>query len=150
MNQERLALNILILCDMNSLYTNTVRDYLESFSLFSCNHIFYAHATSSNPVCLDLSMFDVVVTHYSIRLSFDWHLASFYQEALRTYKGLKISFLQDEYDETETIRNSIEKFDIDVVFTCVPQEYIDDFQAAPITERLKELQNYSEVFPNYF
>ena len=148
MNQERLALNILILCDMNSLYTNTVRDYLESFSLFSCNHIFYAHATSSNPVCLDLSMFDVVVTHYSIRLSFDWHLASFYQEALRTYKGLKISFLQDEYDETETIRNSIEKFDIDVVFTCVPQEYIESIYPSARFPKVKFIQTLTGWISN--
>ena len=133
---------------MSSLYTNTVRDYLESFSLFSCNHIFYAHATSSNPVYLDLSMFDVVVTHYSIRLSFDWHLASFYQEALRTYKGLKISFLQDEYDETETIRSSIEKFRIDVVFTCVPQEYIESIYPSARFPKVKFIQTLTGWISN--
>jgi hypothetical protein len=125
MNQTNETLNILILYDRNSLYTNTVRDYLESFSLFSRNRIFYAHASYVEPVCLSLSMFDVVVIHYSIRLSFTWHIAQFYKEEVKKSSCLKILFVQDEYDETETLRNSIKELGINVVFTCVPQQYIE-------------------------
>jgi hypothetical protein len=133
---------------MNSLYTSTVREYVESFSLFSIHHIFYAHATSSNPLCIDLSIFDVVVTHYSIRLSFDWHLSSFYRQALKEYKGLKISFVQDEYDETETIRRSIEELGINILFTCVPEEFIEDIYPSSRFSGVKFIQTLTGWVPS--
>jgi hypothetical protein len=148
MSKRGKALNILILCDMNSLYTSTVREYVESFSLFSIHHIFYAHATSSNPLCIDLSIFDVVVTHYSIRLSFDWHLSSFYRQALKEYKGLKISFVQDEYDETETIRRSIEELGINILFTCVPEEFIEDIYPSSRFSGVKFIQTLTGWVPS--
>jgi hypothetical protein len=148
MNQRKEVLSILILCDMNSLYTSTVREYIESFSLYSSHRIFYAHAAFGNPVCIDLSMFDVVVTHYSIRLSFDWHLASFYREALKEYQGLKISFVQDEYDETETIRKSIEELGVNVLFTCVPQEYVEDVYPSSRFPGVKFIQTLTGWIPS--
>ncbi len=133
---------------MNSLYTSTVREYVESFSLFSIHHIFYVHATSSNPLCIDISIFDVVVTHYSIRLSFDWHLSSFYRQALKGYKGLKISFVQDEYDETETIRRSIEELGINILFTCVPEEFIEDIYPSSRFRGVKFIQTLTGWVPS--
>ncbi len=148
MSKRGRRLNILILCDMNSLYTSTVREYVESFSLFSIHHIFYVHATSSNPLCIDISIFDVVVTHYSIRLSFDWHLSSFYRQALKGYKGLKISFVQDEYDETETIRRSIEELGINILFTCVPEEFIEDIYPSSRFRGVKFIQTLTGWVPS--
>ena len=133
---------------MNSLYTSTVREYVESFSLFSIHHIFYANATSSNPLCIDLSIFDIVVTHYSIRLSFDWHLSSFYRQALKEYKGLKVSFVQDEYDETETIRRSIEELGINILFTCVPEEFIEDIYPSSRFTGVKFIQTLTGWIPS--
>jgi hypothetical protein len=148
MSKGKTPLNILVLYDKNSLYTNTVREYLESFSLFSKNHIYYTHATYTNLNCLDLSLFDVVVTHYSIRLSFDWHLSSFYRQALKKYKGLKISFVQDEYDETETIRRSIEELGINILFTCVPEEFIENIYPSSRFSGVKFIQTLTGWVPS--
>ena len=38
-------LNILVLYDTNSLFTSTVKEYIESFSLFSKNRVSYAVGT---------------------------------------------------------------------------------------------------------
>ena len=133
---------------MNSLYTSTVREYVESFSLFSIHHIFYVHATSSNPLCIDISIFDVIVTHYSIRLSFDWHLSSFYRQALKEYNGLKISFVQDEYEETETIRRAIKELGINILFTCVPEEFIKDIYPSSRFRGVKFIQTLTGWVPS--
>ena len=47
-----------------------------------------------------------------------------FARALRRYRGLKVLFLQDEYENTAATHDAIEKLGIDLVFTCVPQSSI--------------------------
>jgi hypothetical protein len=117
-------LKILILYDKHSTFTNTVREYLESFSIFSQHYIFYAHATNDAKCKLDLNLFDVIIIHYSVRLCYNL-LSLDYVEAISKFSGFKVFFVQDEYDYTETTRTWIENLAINVVFSCVPPEYID-------------------------
>lgn len=119
------SLNILILYDDWAIHTNTVIDYLNSFALFSKHNIFYAVATNNATCSLNLSSFDVVAIHYSVRLCYDWHLSPSYAEALSKFGGFKLLFIQDEYENTETTRCWIEKLGLHAVFTCVPTEYVD-------------------------
>lgn len=124
-------LNILILYDQHSLHVPTIREHLNSFSAFSTHHVFYANATrgmkANEPAqCLvDLSIFDVVIIHYSVRLSLTWHLSPSFAAHLRQFSGLKMLFIQDEYDFTHTARNWIKDLGVHVVFTCVPDEFVD-------------------------
>ncbi|GAB4172306.1 MAG: hypothetical protein Fur006_01010 [Coleofasciculaceae cyanobacterium] len=120
-----MALNVLILYDDKSTFTNTVKEHLESFALFSQNNIYYSTGTQSALSSLDLSLFDVVIIHYSVRICYDWHISPFYAKALSEYRGFKVLFIQDEYDMTETARNWMEKLGIGAVFTCVPEQYIE-------------------------
>ena len=83
-------LNVLILYDKNSTFTNTVREYLSSFSIYSQHHIFYAHATHNAQLKIDLDLFDVVVIHYSVRLSLDWHLSPDFAQIISKFNGLKV------------------------------------------------------------
>ncbi|MEO8186340.1 MAG: hypothetical protein ABI580_03140, partial [Burkholderiaceae bacterium] len=46
-------------------------------------------------------------------------------EALRGYGGLKIAFVQDDYETTETTRKWIEQLGVHAVFTVVPKAYIE-------------------------
>ncbi|MBC5793616.1 hypothetical protein H5968_00190 [Sphaerospermopsis sp. LEGE 00249] len=122
--QEKNKLNILVLYDKNSIFTNTVKEYLESFSLFSFHHIYYAHGTHTATLKWDLKLFDVIVIHYSVRLCYDI-LSPDYVSTISKFDGLKILFIQDEYDYTETARMWIEHLGINAVFSCVPQEYLN-------------------------
>lgn len=117
-------LNVLILYDYDSTYVNTIAEHLQSFTYFSRHHIFYATATHEAVCTADLAYFDAVVIHYSIRLSRQDHLSASYAEAIETFRGLKILFIQDEYDTTEIARAWIEKLGIQLVFTCVPKAYL--------------------------
>lgn len=116
--------NILILYDKHSTYTNTLREYLQSFGLYSKNNIFYLSATNMAECDTDFSVFDAIILHYSIRVCYEWHISPYIAEKLMQYKGPKVLFMQDDYEFTETSRRSIEKLGLTVVFTCVPSKYI--------------------------
>jgi hypothetical protein len=121
-------IHVLVLYDHASVFTNTVREYLESFALYSRYRVSYAAATTSNrtePI-VDLSPFDAVLIHYSVRLCYDWHILPDYAKALERFHGPKLLFIQDEYDHTNMARQWITKLGIDVVFTCVPPRYVQE------------------------
>ncbi len=147
------SLNILVLYDDQTIYINTIREYLESFNLFSRSNIYYAFATLNAKCEMDLSFFDVIVIHYSVRLILKWHLSSSYIEALRQFGGYKVLYIQDEYDYTELARRRIESLGIHTVFTCVPKQYIELFYPPSrfsYTEFIQVLTGYiSPAIENY-
>lgn len=118
-------LNVLMLYDSQSMHVQTIVEYLESFAKYSQHNYIYAPATQGLECNIDLSFFDVVALHYSIRVCFDGHLSSHFEKALRCYGGHKVLFIQDDYDLTETTRKRIEDLGIHSVFTPVPQQFID-------------------------
>jgi len=117
-------LNVLILLDRYSLFTNTVRDHLDAFARYSCHQVVYAHATDAAPLAFSLDSFDVVLVHYSVRLAYEWHISPAFAQALRSFNGLKVLFIQDEYDNTWQACRWIDWLKIGVVFTCVPLEHV--------------------------
>jgi len=118
-------LQVLVLYDDRSTYTETVREHVESFARFSAHRVWYAVATHEGVPTVSLDLFDVVVIHYSVRLSLTWQINSEYVAALEAFGGLTALFIQDEYETTETARGWIEKLGVDVIFTCVPDEHRD-------------------------
>lgn len=118
-------LKILILYDIHPITTNTVHEHLSSFQLYSKHQIFYCHGTHAQECNFDLSYFDVIVLHYSVRMAYNWHLSPNFSRALQDFKGFKVVFTQDEYDLTETARNWFEKLKINLVYSVVPVEYLD-------------------------
>ena len=43
---------------------------------------------------------------------------------IKNFPGVKILFVQDEYENTNTVINSIKNLKINIVYTCVPKKYI--------------------------
>lgn len=116
-------MNILFLYNATQTFTNTVFEHLNSFSRYSTNRIFFCHQDQYAKVNVDLTMFDAVIIHYSIRLPFD-QVADSTTEILSHYLGLKVLFIQDEYDHTKRTWYWIKKLGINLVFTVVPPEGI--------------------------
>lgn len=116
-------LNVLVLYDSAAVFTNTVREHLNSFARFSRHRIAYAPAPAGVPLTFPLDAFDAVILHYSIRLAFDWHLSAEFAWALKRFNGLKAAFLQDEYDHTWRACQWIDQLGVRLVFTCVPPEH---------------------------
>jgi hypothetical protein len=117
------SFSVLILYNSTQTFTNTVWEHLESFRRISRHRIFYAHADAFTHSDIDLQNFDAVVIHYSIRLPYD-QLHPSMVDALKSYRGAKAVFQQDEYDLTDKIRSWLETLAIDVMFTCVPEKSV--------------------------
>lgn len=118
-------LNILVLYGGEYTYINTVYHYLDSFSQYSQNNVYYAAVNRFTLSCTDLSSFDVVVVHYSLRICFPkTELGPSFEDALTRYQGYKVLFIQDEYDNTEIARQNIARLGFNAVFTCVPEPYV--------------------------
>ncbi len=122
-------LNICVLYDERSTFTKTVYEHLNAFKRYSRHQVFYLPASSSWAVpentiddVFDLNIFDVIITHYSIRHCLDWHFSEPLVRKLVAYEGLKIAFIQDEYDLAEHTRGMFERIGYNIVYTCVPED----------------------------
>jgi hypothetical protein len=114
-------MNILILYDQYSTFTNTIYEHLLSFKRYSDHRYYYCHG--QNPrVKIDWKQFDVLVIHYCLRVAFK-HIPPELLVQIRQFKRPKVLFIQDEYDLTDNSRSAILDLDINLVFTCVPAEH---------------------------
>ncbi len=118
-------MNILYLYNATQTYTATVFEHISSFQKHSSHCSFFAHQDQYNKLAVDFSLFDVVVIHYTIRLPFD-QIADQNVDSLSEYKGLKVLFIQDEYNHTHRAWDWIKRLGIQLVFTVVPQNGISN------------------------
>src|SRR5690606_14971968 len=72
-----------------------------------------------------LDSFEAVVVHYSLRISELNHMSEDVRNKLSKFNGLKILFIQDEYDTLNVTYHNMSYVKFNVVFTCVPDKYID-------------------------
>jgi len=115
---------ILYLYNSTQTYTDTVYQHIASFGKYSQHATHYVHQDPTTTFATDLSAFDAVCIHYSIRMPFD-QLSPSTVEALRCYDGLKFLFMQDEYDFTHRAWYWIRELGIKLVFTVVPEQSVD-------------------------
>ncbi|PKO28434.1 MAG: hypothetical protein CVU32_01100 [Betaproteobacteria bacterium HGW-Betaproteobacteria-5] len=116
-------MNVLYLYDSTQTYTNTVYEHISSFARYSSHQSFFAHQDKLTDFNIDLSSFDAVGIHFSIRLPFD-QIAPSTCKALQKFNGLKFLFIQDEYDHTHRAWHWIKTLGIGLVFTVVPEHGI--------------------------
>ena len=114
-------MNILVLYNETQTFTPTVYEHLDSFARFSQARVFFGHQDLWRNASTDLHLFDAVIVHFSIRLPFD-QISEPTAQALTAYAGLKIVFIQDEYDHTQRAWHWIRRLGIRLVFSSVPAE----------------------------
>lgn len=129
--QNASPLNILVLYEDRSTHIGTIKEHLQAFKLYSRHRCQFLPATGFLPDLDDrdaasaLAVYDAIVVHYSVRLSINSHLSARLAKRIAEYGGLKLLFIQDEYDTTETARQWIERLGIDTVFTNVPPDQVE-------------------------
>lgn len=116
--------NILLLFDPGTLKVASSNEHLESFARYSRHKVWFAPATGKWKPKYDLNLFDAVVLHYTVRTTFD-HIHSGFMEALEKFRGLKLIFVQDEYDNVKATRQFVRQAGFHILFTCVPKKYWD-------------------------
>ena len=119
-------LRVLVFYAADQAFTGTVRDYLESFDLYSSNRVYYAPGTHDARLLYDLEFFDAIILHYSVRLCHDWYISPAVAEAIAGSDAYRVVFVQDEYDNTRQTRKWLRDLGINTVYTCVPERYLRD------------------------
>ncbi|MDX1837995.1 glycosyltransferase [Legionella taurinensis] len=89
-----------------------------------------------------MEKFDAIVIHYSSSLVNDYYISPQSKLLLRNYPGLKIMFIQDEYRLINKIISEIDYLNIDVLFTCFPEEEMDRIYCP---SKLPSLAKYSNL-----
>lgn len=156
-SSKKQKMNILFLYNSTQTYTNTVFEHLASFARDSRHRTFFCHVDQYSELVTDLSRFDAVGLHYTIRLPFD-QVSPSAELALSEFRGLKFLFIQDEYDHTHRAWHWINKLGLNLVFTVVPEASIEQVYPAlelpgvrfvsNLTGYVPEgLSNASEVLP---
>lgn len=113
-------LKILVLYAANAVFTSTVTEHLSAFRAHSRYEVVFAHAVNEAPCLYDMAQFDVVVVHYSVRLSLPYYISPHVVESLTRCDAHKVLFIQDEYENTEQARRWIEHIGFKTIFTCIP------------------------------
>lgn len=113
-------MNVLCLYNATQTYTNAVFEHLDALGRFSRHRFFFMHSPQECPFSVDLSRFDAVCVHFSIRLPFN-QISEQAVDALRNFKGLKFLFIQDEYDNTHRAWYWIQTVGFQLIFTVVPE-----------------------------
>jgi hypothetical protein len=116
--------NILVLYNGQSMYTPTVQDYVGAFRKYSRNNVNYLHVGHDTQPQFSLDDFDVLVITYSCRLCYMEMWSPHVRKAVADFRGLKVALPQDEYQETNKLRNGLRELGVGVVLTCVPEDKI--------------------------
>lgn len=115
----------LVAYSMSSTHVQTTFDYLVAFKRFCGCDTDFVHVTHHASVDFSFDGYDVVFHSYCARLCFEGYVSDSYREKLKSFSGVKIFAVQDEYDRTDVLKAAIKDLDFDIVLTCVPQDNLE-------------------------
>ena len=120
MNQQ---LKIILFCDRPREYESaaTIIDHIDSFKKYSKHEIVTWSTLEGLPDEEILSLFDCLIVHYSISLLYERYVSRETLEKIRSFNGIKVLFIQDEYRRVDFACKQINYVGIDMVYTCAPQ-----------------------------
>jgi len=123
-------LNILVLYDDTFTHIKPIQEHLSAFSKHSRHNYHYFPARHDDelfesfkdrwPSAWDLDDYDAVVWHFCLRAAHTDNIDPVLLERLAAYSGLKILFIQDDYDTTPITWGWVEQIGIQLVMTCIP------------------------------
>jgi hypothetical protein len=111
-------LTILLICDTR-FPASVVQDHIGALQNYSRHHIFPVNPIRATRAPPSLAAFDAIIVHYSI-LSIDDHdLPPAYRAAIRSFPGLKIQFIQDEYRRINRITARMRELGTQILFSAL-------------------------------
>lgn len=139
-------MNVLVFYNSTQTYTNAVFEHVNSFAKYSKHDFFFCHSDQYQQTDIDLSRFDAVIIHFSIRLPYD-QVSEPLARRLVEYKGLKALFIQDEYDHTHRSWHWINRLGIALVFTVVPTPGINRVYPVDVFPNTRFVSNLTGYVP---
>ena len=141
------SLNILILCDEAARHTGTVDQHIGSFQTHSSHRVAVLDSRAAASLDVDLTLFDVIVFHYSIVISMATFLPPGFFARLSEFSGLKVLFIQDEYRWVDRTSAAVRDLDISVIFTVVNDVVIREIYRDDWFDRIRFEQTLTGFVP---
>jgi hypothetical protein len=116
---------LLVAYDNAANFVSTTDEYLDSISRYSRWDVRYLHVGGDAKIRFDLNEFDAIFQNYCARLPFDGYLSDDYIERLKSFRGVKLLSVQDEWERTDRLRAAIHELGYHLVLACVPQVTVE-------------------------
>lgn len=153
-------LRILLLATDHGRNAATMRDHVRALQRGSRHDVHLVNnyyprvrglypAATSLPDRVELESFDAIVIHYTSEFSSPFSIDAAAWEKLKRYRGLKVLFLQDEYQAVDRTVSRIAELDIDLLFTCVPESEWEKVYPRAKLPRLTKVQTLTGFVPDY-
>ena len=140
--------NILCVYSATQTYTTTVFEHLDAFRKYSkFSWVYIDIAEFNNNKSEDLKFYDVIVIHYSVRLPFG-QVSDVGIQKLLGFQGLKLLFIQDEYDNTNVVKKLIDSIPFELVFTVVPAHSIEKVYPSNEFHQTRFISNLTGYVPD--
>jgi hypothetical protein len=147
-DRANMPTKVLVAYDANSTHVQTTLDYLRAVYRSTNYDVEYVHVIQGAVIDFDFSPYDVVFHNYCARLCFEGYVSASYRAALRVFRGLKVLAVQDEYDETNRLKEAILDLRFDIVLTCVPQASIEYVYPSREFSHIKFITVYTGYAPD--
>lgn len=155
---QPVLLRVLLLCVRPRRNAATIADHIEAFPRYSRHAVdvvdnlpaMYGSLGGRIPALpgyLDLSLYDVLVLHYSNYLPSPQHLNEATKSRIAAYRGLKVLLLQDEYRAVNAMHELIRNLGIHVLYTCVPESEHEKVYPASRLPGLRCVTNLTGYVP---
>ena len=126
--QKQVTKKVAIICNPNTIHYQYVHEYLTAFDKFNngyeVNYISVPMMAESSEE-YDFTGYDLVVVTFHIRPWLKGWGNPKFESALFRYHGPKVLLLHDEYDETENLKNWIKDYQVNHVFSVIPEQYLE-------------------------
>jgi hypothetical protein len=101
---------------------STTAEYLASLKKYSNFDVRYVHVTHDAEIDFDLNEFDAVFNSYCARLPFEGYVSASYIGKLKSFRGVKLLAVQDEYDNFNTLKKTMQDIGFHVMFNNASPE----------------------------
>ncbi len=129
---------------------STIADHLDAFSKFSGNKVTELSFLRCLPKNIKLIRFDVIIIHYSLAIGYlrKHYINQETIEKIQAFKGLKAVFIQDEYRSVRSVWETLKTLEIDILFTCVPQNEIEKVYPSKILPNILKINTLTGYVPS--
>ena len=128
-----------------SNYVATTAEYLSCISRFSEFEVSYVHVTNAAELDFDLNEFDAIFQSYCVRLPVENYVSASYIAKLKSFQGVKLLAVQDEYDHTNKLKAAVRAIGYHVMLTNAPETMVERIyprREFPHTEFITVLTGY--------
>jgi hypothetical protein len=144
-------MKILLLCNYDPYNAAMVTDHINALYADSVHDVtvftYMVNHGGNLPEDVALDLFDAVILHYSLFLAVDAYVSEKSRQKLKVFAGVKAIFLQDEYRFVQASVQLIRELGFDVIFTCVPEQSIDQVYPSALLPNVKRVNVLTGYVP---